>query len=221
MKARRKGSVLLSGLGIVLLAVGCSEPAAVALESDPAFAAHEPVKSQGEYEGGVTISNGLPQANPAHFRADIGRGGSSRTLFQDGAEVLFESFGLLDLLGAGGVFDFSVIGTIPAAVDANTATSSVNIACPGGGVIDVVVTSQIPPGQQFLATEYAVSSGCDLSGTRLFEYVDLDVLGPGNDIFSFTGSIGTGDLVLLQTDPASSAPRSSARWRWAVERIRI
>ena len=62
------------------------------------------------------------------------------------------------------------------------------------------MTATILSGEQFLTLDYSFDSACDLTGARFFEYVDLDILFAFDDEFSFIGSIGGGDLVLIQND---------------------
>ena len=114
----------LVGLGMALLAVGCSEPLAVGTEAGgtSSFVVHEDVKQSDRdaYVGPpLEISNELLPGDPDHFSVIIGPGGTSRTMIQDGTDVLFDMFGLIDVPGLG-VFD-SRDGTLPERVDEGTA----------------------------------------------------------------------------------------------------
>ena len=195
----------LVGLGMALLAVGCSEPLAVGTEAGgtSSFVVHEDVKQSDRdaYVGPpLEISNELLPGDPDHFSVIIGPGGTSRTMIQDGTDVLFDMFGLIDVPGLG-VFD-SRDGTLPERVDEGTAQASFTFPCGPGlfDVTDVAVTATILSGEQFLTLDYSFDSACDLTGARFFEYVDLDILFAFDDEFSFIGSIGGGDLVLIQND---------------------
>jgi hypothetical protein len=69
----------------------------------------------------------------------------------------------------------------------------------------VEITTLVAPGTEFVGTHYDVSGAVDLTGARMFEYADLDVLGFSNDEFSQSGSIAGGDLVIRQQDGTAGA----------------
>ena len=133
--------------------VGCSEPLAVGTEAGgtSSFVVHEDVKQSDRdaYVGPpLEISNELLPGDPDHFSVIIGPGGTSRTMIQDGTDVLFDMFGLIDVPGLG-VFD-SRDGTLPERVDEGTAQASFTFPCGPGlfDVTDVAVTATILSGDE-------------------------------------------------------------------------
>jgi hypothetical protein len=168
--------------------------------------------------GPVTLTNGLPSSDPDHFSAVLSAGGGSNTLNQDGSEVLFEMFGVLDLaaLGTHRLDQSDPQG--PVLLTSGLARTAANLVT-GSGEVTVLMTSHVPRGKEYLVTAYEIVSDFDMSGSRFFEYVDLDILGPGNDAFSAFGSIGSNDLVMRQEDGGVAVDRvaNSAVTGFAVD----
>ena len=160
----------------------------------------------------ITISNGIPAGDPDHLSMEILPGSASRTLLVGTDEVLFQRFGVLDL-GAEGVFTLGDggfppgIGSEPELVAPNVVrtTATINVL---SGQVDVTITTAIFEGSSYVLTEYDVSADFDLTGSRLFEYVDLDVKRAGANSFSFSGSIDGNDLVMSQSRGGVTVDRS-------------
>lgn len=159
----------------------------------------------------ITIDNGIPAGDPDHLSIEVRDGSRVTTLVVGTDEVVFRMFAVLDL-GPDGVRRLDFIGSAPVALDANTVETTATIVV-ASGTVDVTVTTSIEPGSSFVLTNYAVTADFDLTGSRLFEYVDLDVPDPPDlnfdgDTFSFAGSIAGGDLILSQEDGGLTVERS-------------
>lgn len=161
----------------------------------------------------VVISNGMPVGTVGRWDVDVRIGGESREAnitanrlvgtspFEE--NVLFDYFTYISI-GSGAANNFRLGNLADAILDASgNAVSSGFFTGANGNAIDWTATSSIPPGGSVMTTvyEFRVQNEADrLGNLRLYQYMDEDIQGVGDDVYFTRGSVATNDLQLFTVD---------------------
>lgn len=157
------------------------------------------------------ISNGLSSGTVGYWAVDVLSGGQSRegsvnAVRQDtntatGAnDVIFDYFTYLKVGNSG--LQLSQSG--PVTLSGNQVSSSGTFTGANGNLIQWTATSTIGAGSSVLSTAYTFSSTQGLGALQLYQYLDEDVSGAGDDVFFTRGSAAGNDLQLFTIDNAQA-----------------
>jgi hypothetical protein len=163
----------------------------------------------------VVISNGIALGTVGHWDVDVWTGGESRSAtitanrlvspspFNE--NVLFDYFTYISI-GSGAAANFQLGSGVSAVLDlSGNAVSSGSFIGSLGNTIDWTATSSIPAGGSVMTTvyEFRVRNEQERLGTLgLFQYMDEDIQGVGDDVYFTRGSVATDDLQLFTVDNA-------------------
>jgi len=155
----------------------------------------------------VIIDNDLSPGTPGFWEVDVLSGGQSRTGVltatpQGGgtltSEVIFDYFTYINTGNRS--FQLPLNGVVTQ-VGNDTVSSSGTFTGSNGNLISWTVESSIADGSSVLTNRFNFSAEEGELGTiRLFQYLDEDVVGPGDDVFFTRGSLATLDLELFTVD---------------------
>jgi hypothetical protein len=174
----------------------------------------------------ISIDNDLNSNTIGYWEVDVLTGGESRTAYITGVgtpsgtshvrtEIVYDYFSYVDVGALGGAQQLSN--------SVNGFTSSIPSLVSGGpGVVDEVESSGTFPGENgtvnwsvfsdiadsskimFNTFQFNAPSGKTLGRIRFYQYLDEDVLSPGDDVFFTAGSIANLDLGLFTVDNAEA-----------------
>lgn len=166
-------------------------------------------------QAAVTIDNDLATSTLGYLAINVDNAGESRegyitgqgtpsnTLFEN-QEVIYDYYTYLDTGTGGGRLSASV--TVPAALTGDDeVTSSGSFTGSGNNSIDWQAVSVIEDDGELMTTTYTFTAQSGTLGLiRLYQYLDEDVLGSGNDVFFTRGSTAGLDLQLYTIDNAEA-----------------
>lgn len=163
----------------------------------------------------VTINNDLTTADQGYLSMDVTTGGESRdgrltgqgtpsgTTYNN-TDFVYDYFSYVDT-GNGGVRLSNTNVNSPASLTGGDVSSSGTFQGSGGNTINWSVQSSIPHHGSMMTSIFDFSANEGTLGTiKFFQYLDEDVLGPGNDFFFTRGSSAGGDLQLFTVDSAEA-----------------
>jgi len=155
----------------------------------------------------VVIDNGIASGTLGSWSVDAQGGGQTRTanitaLRADNnalvsTEVVYDYFTYLKI-GNTGV----QLPTSGASLVSGNVQSSGTVTGSNGNTINWTVTSTIAPNSSIFTNTFQFTSTAALGSLGLFQYLDEDVIGPGNDVFFTRGSAAGADLQLFTIDNA-------------------
>jgi hypothetical protein len=164
----------------------------------------------------VTIDNDLPTSTVGHWSIDVTAGGESRSARltavgtpsgtqHTATDIVFDYFTYADPGAPGGAFRLSTATSGPTLSGDDQVTSSGSFAGVNGQ-INWTAVSSIPNSSTIMTNTYTLTAaqGTTLGPLRLFQYLDEDVLGAGNDTFFTRGSAATANLQLFTIDIAEA-----------------
>jgi hypothetical protein len=159
----------------------------------------------------VVINNGIPAGTLNHWEVDVVGGGEAisadltaqRFAAMDivTEDIIFDYFSYVDV-GAGGFQLSSFVTMPPALTGVNEVTSSGSFLGAGGNTINWSVVSTIANGDSRFVNQFsfATANGSPLGSLRLYQYLDEDIEGVGDDVFLVRGSVAGQDLELFTID---------------------
>jgi hypothetical protein len=164
----------------------------------------------------VTIDNDLPTSTVGHWAVDVQAGGENRaaritavgtpsgTVFT-ATDVIFDYFTYVDPGAPGGALRLNTATSGPTLTGDDQVTSSGSFAG-ANGLINWTAVSSIPNSSTVMTNTFTLTAApsTTLGTLRLFQYLDEDVLGAGNDLFFTRGSSAAGDLQLFTIDIAEA-----------------
>ncbi len=153
----------------------------------------------------ILIDNGIAQGTLGAWEVDVVGGGQTRTgtvtaLNQatntvETAEVIYDYYTYLNVGGTG-----IQLSTGGQAASANGVTSSGSFLGTTGATVNWSVESSIAAGSSIMTNTFTFTSTGDLGEISLFQYLDEDVVGAGDDVFFTRGSAAGSDLELFTID---------------------
>lgn len=165
----------------------------------------------------VTIDNDELTTTVGYWRVDVNAGGEANLAFitavgtpsntqWDATQVIFDYFTYIDVGPLGAAFQLpTTVSAGPTLINGGVGTdqadSSGTFVGAGGNNIDWAVSSTIEDSSITMVNTYTFTAQTGTLGNiRLWQYLDEDVLGPGNDFFLTKGSFATLDLELFTLD---------------------
>lgn len=158
----------------------------------------------------VVIDNGIASGTLGSWSVDVTGGGQTRTgnltaLRADtntltNSEVVFDYYSYLKIGSTGQQLSESATVT---SVGTNSVKSAGTFTGSNGNAIQWSVTSTIAANSPVMVNVFDFSASQGTLGLLgLFQYLDEDVVGAGNDVFFTRGSAATNDLQLYTIDNA-------------------
>jgi PKD repeat protein len=169
----------------------------------------------------IQIDNDVPYSDVGSWRVEVRAGGESRdgwltavgtpsgTQFNQ-AEIVYDYFTYVDIGAPGGAVQLSSTVTsgpevITSGVGVDRVRSSGTFTGENGNSIDWSVDSTIEDGSNTMENAYTFTAQSGAIGRiRLWQYLDEDVLGAGNDVFFVRGSSAELDLEMFTVDYSQS-----------------
>lgn len=155
----------------------------------------------------VIIDNDIPLGTVGAWSVDVTTGGESRqgdltaNRLASGdvytENTLYDYFTYVDT-GSGG---FRLSGSAPVLTGDDEVTSTGSFAGAAGNTINWEAVSTIADGSSLMVNTFTFTAVTGTLGAlRLYQYMDEDIQGVGDDVFFTRGSVGGADLELYTVD---------------------
>ncbi|MDD2800414.1 MAG: PEP-CTERM sorting domain-containing protein [Methylobacter sp.] len=155
----------------------------------------------------IVIDNGIASGTLGSWSTDVNGGGQvgnanitalrADTNALTSTQVVYDYFTYLKIGNTG-----LQLPTSGASLVGSNVQSSGIITGSNGNTINWSVVSSIAPGSSILTNTFSFSSDSALGNLGLSQYLDEDVVGPGDDVFFTRGNSVSGDLQLFTIDNA-------------------
>jgi len=159
----------------------------------------------------VDIDNGFTTSQQGYWRVDVTDGGESRDAsitgtgtpsgtIHENIEIVYDYFSYIDTGSGGFQLSATTVTSTAAISNPGEVSSAGNFMGAAGNVIDWVMVSSIEPGGLIMENELTLTARTGTLGVLdFYQYLDEDVLSPGDDVFFTLGNSGS-DLELFTID---------------------
>jgi hypothetical protein len=155
----------------------------------------------------VTIDNQLSSGSPDFFSVVVDAGGSTNNTSFGGTDTIYNYAAFLDLGNGSPVVSLAGVGSDPV-LNPDGSVHSEGTITTANGSIAFAVDSSIPSGSKSFFNKFSfTATGFDLTGAKLFQYMDSDILSISDDVLKVdgtTGGTGANKLILTNIDPATN-----------------